>query len=55
MFTVFNVATMEKITEEKIELKTNLIKMIVCKLTEKIFLILTNSIMVYNYETEHAE
>jgi hypothetical protein len=49
-FSVFNLKTMEKIKEEKIDIgKSEIIKMITCKFSPKIFIILKNSIFVYYY------
>lgn len=49
-FCVFNLKTNRKIKEEHIKLdNTEIVKMLVCKLSNKIYLILKKSIEVYNY------
>ena len=39
VFTVFDLANMEKIKEEKLELKSPLIRMLACKSSSKIFMV----------------
>lgn len=52
VFTVFDLANMEKIKEEKLELKSPLIRMLACKSSSKIFMVLKGAIIIYNYQAE---
>ena len=56
IFCVFNLKTNQKIKEERIKLdNTEIVKMLVCKLSNKIYLILKKSIEVYTYISESEE
>jgi WD40 repeat protein len=51
-FSVFDLSTLEKIKEEKMELKSSLIRMLVCRKSSRIFIVLRGSILTYNYQAE---
>lgn len=52
-FSVFNLNNFEKIKEEKIDIgNSEIVKMLVCKLSTRIFIILRNTILAYTYYSE---
>ena len=54
-FAVINVSDCEKVFEERVEFKYGLVRMLACKLSARIFLVLKGGVMVYNYSADSKD